>query len=270
MSAITQLKTLIKTYRSELKINEISKDNPLHCEIPLADVHENMLQAYENKDWRSHFTKQLNGKGLEIGPLHRPMVKHAGMQIDYIDRCTVAELRAHYPELNNLPLVEPNIIGNAETLENIADGQYDFVISAHVIEHMKNPIHALKCWLRVCRKGGKIYLIVPDKRATFDKKRVRTTLSHIILDYKQPSNERDFEHYLDYAIHVHNKDEDEAIIEAQHLIDTDYSIHFHVFMPSDIVKLLHWFAENVTKIRLLKGPVMAPHSDEFHFLLERI
>ena len=52
---------------------------------------------------------KLSGKGLEIGPLHRPMMRHEGMDIDYIDRCTVEELRRHYPELCDLPLVEPTI-----------------------------------------------------------------------------------------------------------------------------------------------------------------
>ena len=240
---------------------------PSTIEMPQADMHEQNLQTCEVRDWRSYFAGQLAGRGLEIGPLHRPMVRHDGMQVEYIDRCTVAELREHYPELNDLPLVEPDLIGNAETMEGVPDADYDFLISAHVIEHTKNPISSLEQWCRVVRPGGLIYLIVPDKRITFDVKRVRTTLAHMVLDYVRPSAERDYEHYLDYAVHVHDKQGAAAVEEADRLRETDYSIHFHVFLPSDILQLLRWFNENIRSLVIVEGPVMSPGSDEFHFLL---
>ncbi len=238
-------------------------------DIPQASIVENGLESLKKHDWRQHFSQQLIGKGLEIGPLHRPLVRHSGMEIDYIDRLTVAELREHYPELRELPLVEPTIIGDAETMSNVPNGAYDFLIAAHVIEHMRNPISSLAQWCRVVKKGGKIYLIVPDKRAIFDKHRVRTTLEHLILDYRAPSQDRDYEHFLDYAVHVHHKHGAEALDEADRLLKTDYSIHFHTFIPTDVTRLLEWFGKNVTPIKILEGPVMAPGSDEFHFLIRR-
>ena len=123
-----------------------SSESHGNCMIPQAVVEESNLQSFEVRDWRKHFSSQLSGKGLEIGPLHRPMVRHDGMDIDYIDRCTVAELREHYPELEDLPLVEPDIIGDAENLKVVDDSSYDFLISAHVIEHMKNPLASMEHW----------------------------------------------------------------------------------------------------------------------------
>ena len=236
--------------------------------ISQAEIAEENLQVCETRDWRQHFAEQLEGKGLEIGPLHRPMVRHDAMDIDYIDRYCTADLRAHYPELNDLPLVESDIIGDAETLEGIADDRYDFLISSHVIEHMKNPLGSLEQWCRVVKPGGRIFLAAPDKRVTFDSKRVRTTLPHLILDYHRPSAERDYEHYLDFATQVHNKVNQEAIDDADHLAETDYSIHFHVFLPTDVLNLLTWFSENIRPITILEGPVMSPGDIEFHFLLE--
>ena len=271
-SAIVSARSLLKgeELRSNYTRSEISPQ-PLSDSaeyIPLANIIETNLDALDNRDWRTHFASKLSGKGLEIGPLHRPMVRHDGMDIDYIDRCTVAELREHYPELNELPLVEPDIIGDAETLDGVADNAYDFLISAHVIEHMKNPIGAFKQWARVVKQGGLIYLIVPDKRITFDKQRVRTTLAHMVLDYSKPSDERDFEHYLDYAIHVDGKsDVGEALLHAEDLLARDYSIHFHVFMPSDIVALIKWISANVVPVTILEGPSKAAESDEFHLLV---
>ena len=257
-------KTLNKTRTSTAVL-----DIDFRPDIPTAGVIEQNLQDYDSRNWRKHFSNQLKGKGLEIGPLHRPMVRHPEMQVDYIDRYSTADLRAHYPELKDYVIVEPDILGDAETLSNIADGQYDFLISAHVIEHMRNPLGALKVWRRVIKPGGLIYLIVPDKRVTFDLQRVRTTLPHIIFDYFQPSLDRDFEHFLDYSVHVHKRDGLDALREAERLRDIDYSIHFHVFLPSDIIRLLNWFNENVEPLEIVEGPSMAPGSDEFHLLLRR-
>ena len=89
---------------------------------------------------------------------------------------------------------------------------------------------------------------MPDKRRTFDRLRVRTTLEHMVLDYQQPSRERDFEHFLDYAVFVHHAMTDQAIGEATRLRDTDFSIHFHVFLPQDVVRLVQWIDGHVTPV----------------------
>ncbi len=249
-----------KEYLSELP-------DALKGDVPQASIIDSSLQAFEDRDWREHFSRRLAGHGLEIGPLHRPMVRHSGMSVDYIDRFTVAELREHYPELSELPLVEPDIIGDAETLANVADRSYDFVIAAHVIEHMRNPISSINAWCRVTKKGGLLYLIVPEKRAIFDRRRLRTTLEHLILDYLEPSRERDYGHFLDYAVFVHDKSGRDALAEADRLEAADYSIHFHVFLPSDVVNLLQWMNENVTPLEIIEGPSMSPGADEFHLLV---
>ena len=239
----------------------------LRTQIPQADVVETRLQSLEYRQWRDHFTGRLRGHGLEIGPLHRPMTLHPGITVDYVDRCSVADLRAHYPELRELPLVEPTLLGDAETLEGVPDGRYDFVIASHVIEHMRNPIGALAAWCRVTKPGGLVYLVAPDKRTIFDKRRVRTTVEHMALDYRQPSRERDYEHYLDYAVQVDGKQDNEAIAHAERLAREDYSIHFHVFMPGDLLALVEWFARNVRPVTVVEGPSMEPGGEEFHLLI---
>jgi len=45
-----------------------------------------------------------------------------------------------------------------------------------------------------------------------------------------------------------------------------YSIHFHVFLPQDVLSLLHWFSENVRSLEVVEGPWKSPGSDEFHLL----
>lgn len=237
---------------------------------PQAQLTDHSLTLIENKDWRTHFSQKLNGLGLEIGALHRPMTSHAGMRIHYADRLSVKDLRMHYPELNSVSLVEPDILDDAETLSTIADHSYDFLIAAHLIEHLRNPIFALKNWCRVVKQHGLIYLVVPDKRYTFDLPRPRTTIEHLILDYERPSPTRDFEHFLDYASFVGKQSGNAAIAEAHSLSTRNYSIHFHVFLPEDILNLLSWFNTHVSPIQIIEGPCKAPNSDEFHLLLQRV
>jgi SAM-dependent methyltransferase len=193
------------------------------------------------------------------------------MRVQYVDRHTLDELQDEYAPLGNAQLkrfIKPDIIDDGARLTSIEDATYDFVIAGHVIEHLINPIGALEAWCRVVRPGGLVYLIVPDKRGTFDRRRVRTTLEHLVLDYRRPSADRDYEHFLDYAVHVQRSFGDLAIAEADRLKAIDFSIHFHVFQPADLVALVHWFAANVRPIEIVEGPVAHPGAAEFHLLLK--
>ena len=80
----------------------------------------------------------------------------------------------------------------------------------------------------------------------------------MVLDYQQPSRERDFEHFLDYAVFVHHAMIDQAIGEATRLRDADYSIHFHVFLPQDVVRIAEWIHGHVTPVHLAEGPALSP------------
>lgn len=242
---------------------------PFQPNIPQAAVHQSGLRSYVPRNWRTYFMHLLSGRGLEIGPLHQPMPTHDRIQMQYVDYLSVEDLRRRYPELHRLDLVSPDFIDDAQSLATIQDESFDFLVAAHVIEHMRNPLGALQQWRRCLRPGGKLYLVVPDKRCGFDRTRVRTTLEHLILDYHEPSSERDFEHFLDYAVHVQKARSHDAIEEAHRLVKSDYSIHFHVFLPEDVVALVRWFHENIAPLRIVEGPVIAAGSDEFHLLLER-
>jgi len=224
---------------------------------------------FDTRDWKGHFAATLVGKGLEIGPLHEPLPQSPGASVDHVDRLPLEDLRKHYPELPPEKIVTPDILDDAETLGRIADGTYDFVSASHVIEHMRNPIGALENWCRVLKPAGLLYLVVPDKRATFDRSREQTTLEHMVLDYRDPSRDRDREHFLEWSTKVDGKVGEHAVEAARHLEQMDYSIHFHVFLPSDVATLLTWFSANVQPLEVVEGPVMVPGSFEFHFMLRK-
>jgi ubiquinone/menaquinone biosynthesis C-methylase UbiE len=187
------------------------------------------------------------------------------LYVDYEDQET---LKKRYPTLADvIPPVD--IVDDGERLGTVPDNSYDFLIAAHVIEHTRNPIAAVAHWLRVIKPGGFVYLIVPDKRVTFDRRRVRTTLEHLILDYREPSPVRDVEHFLEYATLVHDKSEGEAIDEAKRLEQEGASIHFHTFLPADVVRMVKWLDAHVSRVKIAEGPSMSPEKDEFHVLLRK-
>ena len=53
---------------------------------------------------------------------------------------------------------------DGSSLTEIKDGQYDFVLSCHNLEHIANPIKALTEWQRVIKSNGYLLLILPHKR----------------------------------------------------------------------------------------------------------
>lgn len=133
---------------------------------------------------------------------------------------------------------------DATNLYFAKDGEFNFVCSSHVLEHIANPIKALCEWRRVIKEGGIIYCAVPDKRFTFDHRRPRTTLSHLIEDYQKAINQSDTTHIQDL---VNNWDErlDSCWDNKQQLLEHIRAnplsgIHHHVWITEDVVELFKY------------------------------
>lgn len=88
-------------------------------------------------------------------------------------------------------------------LTEIQDEQYDFLLSSHNLEHIANPLKAIKEWMRIIKPGGFILLILPDKRFTFDHKRPDTSFSHILSDFESNIGEDDVTH-LSEILELHD------------------------------------------------------------------
>jgi SAM-dependent methyltransferase len=191
------------------------------------------LGFFEVRAWMAAL--YLEGRGLEIGALHSPLPVPPTAQVTYVDRMTVADLRAQYPELKDHALTEPDIITDGEQLTDIANDSQDFVIASHFLEHCQDPIGALASMLRVTKANGIIYLAVPDKRYTFDRRRPLTTFAHLVRDHTEgpaASREAHFEEWATLA-----EDENIRGRSASELMAIDYSIHFHVWTQAELLEL---------------------------------
>lgn len=53
--------------------------------------------------------------------------------------------------------------GDAQHMAGVADATYDFVFSSHCLEHVHEPLEALKNWLRILKPNGYIIFAVPEE-----------------------------------------------------------------------------------------------------------
>jgi ubiquinone/menaquinone biosynthesis C-methylase UbiE len=125
-------------------------------------------------------------------------------------------------------------IGEASELNNVNDASYDFVLSCHSLEHVANPIKALKDWHRVIKQHGRLVLVLPNKEFTFDHNRPITSLEHLIEDFNNNTTESDTTHFEE-VIALHDFTYDAFVKSKEDLIKRtaanieNRAVHHHVF-----------------------------------------
>lgn len=115
--------------------------------------------------------------GLEIGGSAHNSFGLNTLNVDYTDDMDTAFKKA-----------EEALCGEKMPVDIIADGvsipvpdeSYDFIISSHTIEHIFDPIKALKEWYRIIKKGGYIFTIAPITAFVPNETRPTTTLQELI------------------------------------------------------------------------------------------
>jgi predicted SAM-dependent methyltransferase len=136
-----------------------------------------------------------------------------------------------------------NFIREATDLHDIADRAYHFVLSSHSLEHIANPIKALKEWTRVAKPHGAIIVILPDYRRTFDHRRSPTTVEHMLQDYERGTDERDVTHLAE-MLELHELTLDPAAgtkenFQKRSLLSFENRcLHHHVFDERNSRELL--------------------------------
>jgi SAM-dependent methyltransferase len=91
-------------------------------------------------------TRYFVGDGVDIGCGSDPISLYGGL----------------FPLMKSLKTWDlPD--GDAQLLEGLTDESFDFVHSSHCLEHMRDPVEALKNWFRVLKVGGHLVILVPDE-----------------------------------------------------------------------------------------------------------
>jgi SAM-dependent methyltransferase len=199
------------------------------------------LRWIENAYLRTY----LGSRGVEIGGLWRKFRVPSGAKVWYVDRLSAADLAKHYGEIKR-KLVVPDVVADAESLPLRG---LDFIIASHVLEHLPSPLQALRSWYDALRSGGTLLLKIPDKRFTFDRRRERTSLQHLVDEYEDPRRIDVRAHYAEWVERVNGKPPNTAEFEQElrNLMDMNYSIHYHAWIDQDIREIIE-YTRNVWRL----------------------
>jgi methyltransferase family protein len=186
---------------------------------------------------------QLAGRGIEIGAHGRPM---PGIRPFYVDRFREfagGKCPAH-------------VLADAAALP-FRDSSLDYLACSHVLEHLANPAGAIVEWYRAVKPGGVIYMVVPDRRLTFDWSRERTPVAHLVDDFDRGTRDSDPTHIDEFFDCVDLRQLNPSLQPGQlnpfreetraanHQAAREgklVGIHFHVFESEDVLGLLRALA----------------------------
>jgi len=134
-----------------------------------------------------------------------------------------------------------NIVYGDATDESIIDqfdDKFELIITSHTLEHIANPIKALKIWNKLLAPNGIILNIVPCKNHCWDRARNYTTLNHLIHDFENITQEDDMAHVHESACMIETRPN-----YYNDVGDSNMSriIHHHVFSKS-LLSEMHFYA----------------------------
>lgn len=119
-------------------------------------------------------------RGLEFGPLTRPIVSPDEGEISYVDYLDSEGLREKYrddPNVDIHEIVDVDVVLEAGRLpETALAGAFDYAVASHVLEHLPDPLGWLEQCSAALKPDGILCLALPDKRYTWDIARPETEL----------------------------------------------------------------------------------------------
>lgn len=182
----------------------------------------------------------IQGSGLEVGAGSRPFPLPPNTHCFYGDERDHEQLVEYFGGEQGIP---DSVFLDAQTLSEVEDDRLDFVISAHVIEHLHDPIGSIKNTLKKIKTGGNFILVVPDRHFTFDKARPPTSLEHLLQDEKDGGASSTYQSYFEHVKYVHPLfdapiPEDQIDSHVRMLMNARHDIHMHCWNGAEFAELL--------------------------------
>lgn len=149
-------------------------------------------------------------------------------------------------------------ICDATNMNLVPDNKYDFVLSSNNLEHIANPIKALKECQRVVKPKGQILVAVPNKRYTFDHDRTFTNFEHILCDFESNVQENDLTH-LPEIIEKHDYEMDPACGGKENFIKRaednflNRCLHHHVFDEECLKQMFAYIGVHVIEFAAISS-----------------
>jgi predicted SAM-dependent methyltransferase len=186
----------------------------------------------------------LSGDGIEIGAASLPVRVPPRVRVRYVDNLDRDALIAQSGDgflgegIDKAAVPRTDVVDDAQTLSTFADESVDFVIAAHVLEHLEDPIGALENFARVIRPGGTIFLVLPEARRNFDYLRERTTVEHLRRDHREGPHTSRQHHYAEWAEYIEGIGPAGIPARSAEYEAEDAHHHFHVWELDGFLELL--------------------------------
>ncbi len=201
----------------------------------MKDFKSIVLNALAGKAYRTWVSSIIRGHGLV---LDNPFILDVSCGANKISKSNVVKGCDKFPASDEI------IQAEADDLP-FGDGMVDMLVSAHCLEHMANPIKAIKEWCRAVGRMGTLWFILPHRDRTFDRLRPLTTVDHVIDDFNNRITEDDQTHWVEFR--------DLTILSGHRLIPPEYLqkakeddfeyfnnqrlIHHHVWTLTSFIEL---------------------------------
>lgn len=187
---------------------------------------------------RQAMSSWLHGTGIEVGAGDRPFQVRDELDVIYGDVRDDDGLKGYFGK-------DANVFGggrwiDAQTFSGVLDESVDFVISAHVIEHLFDPMGSIEQAIRIIKPGGLYLLAVPDKRYIFDRDRPDTPLSHVVADYADGGEGTKLEAYIEVTHYTHGHPMEKALALAEASRNAKLDIHVHAWTQDGFRELLEY------------------------------
>ena len=206
---------------------------------------------------------KLEKQGLEIGPLHKPIIPKIGTGVLYADHLPTDKLRDKYradENVSNDQIQDVDIVVGASGLKDaVGSRRFHYVLASHVIEHAPNPLGWFNDIYGFMEPGGILWLAIPDKRYCFDRLRGLTTAADWVGAWLQKTTRPTPAQILDALSNIvkhhgnitwvgnigphdltHARHPREALRIAVESLDSDeyLDVHCSVFTPGSFCNLL--------------------------------
>jgi ubiquinone/menaquinone biosynthesis C-methylase UbiE len=194
--------------------------------------------------------KYISGKGIEIGAQGNPLQVDIGTAVvTYIDRLS-PEQNKNLHNLKAQELIPVDVFTEADDLRMFSNESVDFVIANHLLEHIPDPISAIKEWLRIIKDKGTLFLSVPNYCCNeYDFQRRPEKLSHIIDDFENKTKDKKEEHWKDFVEIVDgimpNSPEFKDVLHKQYRA-IDNRSHMHVYNKELINEIIDYVRTNLS------------------------
>lgn len=196
---------------------------------------------------------------LEVGAFSTPTVDPSEADVKFLDYYSTEELESMARTNGDDPgaVVSVDYVCRTDDYNEVVSESFDVLIANHVLEHIDHTIRWLQTVRTLINDDGLLFVVLPDKKKSFDRFRSDTTLSHLLFEYFAPDQDASSIHTLESALYydmtyIGQKNHPAVRLNlqklSQEIVPSPPGVHRHVFQYET-------FAERILKPLLYTGLV---------------